>query len=286
MTQRELKKEGVAVIAAATLIAGTLPANAQEEESIDISEFVLIQPATDVPVYGWQGIDFEKAESIFSEMTYTATAGWYSRYVCEGVDLWGTGYGVVTLGANYDNRWFLGFWYGKTEKNAPNGRNYGETKLRLDYKISLGSLEIIPWFEQSFVHQANNHGIPRPGVKTVFHLTDIFSAGTDFYWQDSDEITGERGKFLGYYAVYVAANYAPTEDLSFNAVIRYGYNGGYVHHVPHGSNAIDYTLSASYAISDWWNIDALIAYSQALTVLRHEDLGDELYGGISLRFTY
>ena len=286
MNGREAKRGKICVVALAaipTLVAGT--ALAQEEE-IDVSELVLIQPATEVPVYGWQGIDFAKAENIFSEMDYTATAGWYSRYVCEGIDLWGTGYGLVTLGASYDDRWFFGFWYGTTDKKAPTGERYGETKLRIDYKFSLGALEIIPWFEQSFVHQANDHGIPRPGIKTVFRLTDILSTGTDFYWQDNDGATGERGKFRGYYAVYLAADYELNENLSVRASVRYGYNGGYVQRADHGSNALDYTLAASYAISDWWNIDALVTYSQGLTVLRHEDLGDELYGGVSVRFTY
>ncbi len=276
--------ELAAVTAIAICGAGTTAA--QDIAAVDIEDLVLIDRSPEVSLYGLRGIDFSKAENIFYAMNYSVTAGWYSRYVCEGVDLWGTGYGFVTLGANYDDRWFFRFWYGATEKHAPDGEHYGETKLRVDYRLGLGSLEIIPWFEQSFVRQENDRGIPRPGIKTVLHLTDILSAGTDFYWQDNDGATGERGKFRGYYAVYLSAAYDLSEVLSVNASVRYGYNGGYVQRAAHGSNALDYTLAASYAVSDWWNIDALIAYSQGLTVLRSEDLGDELYGGVSVRFTY
>lgn len=231
------------------------------------------------------GIDFGKARDLLSETEYTATIGWYSRYVCEGIDCWDTGYSLLTLGASYQDRWFFKFWYGVADGHK-DGERCGETKLRVDYKLSLGTLDLIPWFEQSFIHQDDNHGIPRPGLKTAYHITDVFSAGTDFYWQDNDGATGDRGKFRGYYGIYVAAHYAVDERLSLDANIRYGYNGGYVQSAAHGSNALDYTLGASYALTDWCAVDATVAYSQALTALRHEDLGDEFYAGVSLRFTY
>lgn len=230
------------------------------------------------------GLDFGDAENIFREMDYTATFGWYSRYVCEGIDCWDTGYALATLGASYRDRWFFKIWYGVADGHNDAGDRCGETKLRVDYKMSLGVLDVIPWFEQSFIHQDNDHGIPRPGLKTALRLTEIFSAGTDFYWQD--DRSPERGKFRGYYGIYAAAHYDFDEKLSFDASLRYGYNGGYVSRAAHGSNALDYTLGASYAVADWFFIDATLAYSQALTSLRHEDLGDEFYGGISARFVY
>lgn len=267
--------------AAAALSAfAALPAFAQEDGAAPLAGTP--SPAASQPL----GIDFRKAEDIFSEMNYTATVGWYSKYVCEGIDCWDAGYGLVTLGASYQDRWFFKFWYGVADGHNDAGDRCGETKLRVDYKLALGALDVIPWFEQSFIHQDNDHGIPRPGLKTVYHITDIFSAGTDFYWQDNDGATGDRGKFRGYYGVYVAAHYDVDERLSLDANIRYGYNGGYVQSAAHGSNALDYTLCASYALTDWCAVDATVAYSQALTELRHEDLGDEFYAGVSLRFSY
>lgn len=234
----------------------------------------------------WGGIDFSKAENILSEMDYSARVGWYSRYVCEGVDCWDTGYVVGILDASYDNRWFFRFWYGVADGHNKAGKRCGETKLRVDYKLSLGALEIIPWFEQSFIRQDEEHGIPRPGLKTVYHINDIFSAGTDFYWQDNELESGDRKEFRGYYGAYVAAHYEMTERLTLDASIRYGYNGGYVQSAAHGSNALDYTLGAAYAFSDWCAVEATLAYSQALTALRHEDLGDEFYGGVGIRLSY
>lgn len=263
-----------AALSAAAFAAAPVPASAQEASP---------PPAeTAQPL----GIDFKKAEDIFSEMDYTATVGWYSKYVCEGIDCWDAGYGLVTLGASYQDRWFFKFWYGVADGHDAAGDRCGETKLRVDYKLALGALDVIPWFEQSFIHQDDDHGIPRPGLKTAYHFNEVFSAGTDFYWQDNDGATGDRGKFRGYYGVYAAAHYDVDERLSLDASVRYGYNGGYVQRAPRGSNALDYTLGASYALTDWCAVDATVAYSQALTALRHEDLGDEFYAGVSLRFSY
>ncbi len=234
----------------------------------------------------WGGIDFEKAESFLSEMDYSARLGWYSRYVCEGIDCWDAGYVVGTLDAIYDNRLFFRFWYGVADGRNDAGARCGETKLRIDYKLSLGALDIIPWFEQSFIHQDGDHGIPRPGLKTVYRINDIFAAGTDFYWQDNELESGDRRKFRGYYGLYAAAHCAVNEQLTLDASVRYGYNGGYVQRAEHGSNSLDYTLGAVYALTDWCAIEGTLAYSQALTALRHEDLGDVLYGGVGIRLSY
>lgn len=234
----------------------------------------------------WGGIDFEKAERLLSEMDYSARLGWYSRYVCEGIDCWDTGYFVGILDASYDDRWFFRFWYGVADGRNDAGTRCGETKLRVDYKLSLGTLDIIPWFEQSFIHQDGNHGIPRPGLKTVYRINDIFSAGTDFYWQDNDLDSGDRRKFRGYYGLYAAAHYTMSEQLTLDASVRYGYNGGYVQRAGHGSNSLDYTLGAAYAFTDRCALEGMLAYSQALTALRHEDLGNEFYGGVGIRFSY
>lgn len=274
-------------ISGATLAAwvGAPGCFAQDESFVEVAEIEEAEIVSGENV-GWGGIDFAKAENILSGMDYSASFGWYSRYVCEGIDCWDTGYFVGTLGASYDDRWFFRFWYGLADGHNNAGERCGETKLRVDYKLSLGALDIIPWFEQSFIRQDNDRGVPRPGVKTVYRINDIFSAGTDFYWQDYDLATGDRGKFRGYYAAYVAAHYAMNDQLAFDASIRYGYNGGYVQQAPHGSNSLDYTLGATYALSDYCALEATLAYSQALTALRHEDLGDELYGGLGIRFAY
>lgn len=273
---------GIAVVA----LAGTPSCFAQDSELGEAVEDFEMENLT----FSWDlprgGIDFEKAEGILDKMDYSASFGWNSRYVCEGIDCWDTGYFVGTLNASYDDRWFFRFWYGIAEGSNDAGERCGETKLRVDYKLSLGTLDIIPWFEQSFIRQDNDRGVPRPGIKTVYRINDIFSAGTDFYWQDYDLETGERGKFRGYYAAYVAAHYDVNDMLALDASVRYGYNGGYVQRAPHGSNALDYTVGATYALSEHCAIEATLAYSQALTTLRHEDLGDEFYGGLAVRFAY
>lgn len=273
-------KKWIPAIALATF-TGIPICNAQDAP---VTETVLIEEI-DLPE-NQRASASEEVRTILDDMKYSASLGWYSRYVCEGVDCWDTGYFAASLEADYRDRWFFRFWYGLADGHNNDGERCGETKLRIAYKCSLGAMDIIPWFEQSFIRQDNDRGIPRPGIKTVYHINEIFSAGTDFYWQDYDLATENRGKFRGYYAAYIAAHYAMNEQLSFDASLRYGYNGGYVQLAPHGSNALDYMLGASYALSKHCAIEAMLAYSQALTSLRHADLGDEFYGGIGLRLMY
>lgn len=201
---------------------------------------------------------------------------WANRYVGEGVDLWeDSGIMGTTLRANYKDI-TLKTWYGTSD----NGSNFGELKFRGEYIKELENWTIMPWFEQSFVFPGNK-GIPRPGIKTTYHLNETYFVGTDLYWQHNNSV------FRGYYSTFFGGQVLLAKDLMFNATIRYGYNGGYVGPaVAHGSNAIEYFNTLAYKFNDTFSIDIFANYAQALTTLKHADKGDLFYYGFNLHFDF
>lgn len=279
------KEKGRKVLVAFALSALIAPFSAAGTEDPVVAEFVEVDELT-VESESRRGVDFSPLENMISEMEYTGSVGWYSKYVCEGLDRWGAGYFNLTLGADYQDRWHFGFWYGIADGYDSHGDRCGEIKLQMSYKIPMGSLDIIPWFEQSFIRQNNDRGVPRPGIKTAYHFNEFITAGTDFYWQDYDLETGERGEFRGYYTAYISGVYDVTDFLSLEGSLRYGYNGGYVQSARHGSNALDYLLTANWKLCDYCAISGTLGFSQALTVLRQEDRGDEFFAGLALNFSY
>ena len=75
--------------------------------------------------------------------------------------------------------------------------------------------------------------------------------------------------------------------MRVDAVVRYGYNGGYVGPVVHhGSNALDYNLSFTFRATSRLTVELFTNYSQALTVVKQRDLGDDFYYGINLKYTF
>lgn len=201
---------------------------------------------------------------------------WATRYVGEGVDLWeDSGIIGATLRATYKD-FSVKTWYGVSD----NGSNFGELKFRAQYIKELEKWTIMPWFEQSFVFPGNN-GIPRPGIKTTYHLNETYFVGTDLYWQHNNNV------FRGYYSTFFGGQVLLTKDLMFNTTIRYGYNGGYVGPtVAHGSNAIDYFTTLAYKVNDSFSFDIFVNYAQALTSLKQADKGNLFYYGFNLHFEF
>ena len=210
------------------------------------------------------------------KVLYGVDSVWANRYVGEGVDLWdGSGILGATARATY-KEFTAKTWYGVSD----DGSNHGELKFRAEYIKELENWTLMPWFEQSFVFPGNK-GIPRPGFKATYHLNETYFAGTDFYWQHNNSV------FRGYYSAFFGGQVNITDDLAFNATLRYGYNGGYVGPaVAHGSNALDYFTTLSYKINNSFSIDIFANYAQALTTLKHANKGDLFYYGINLHYDF
>ena len=89
-------------------------------------------------------------------------------------------------------------------------------------------------------------------MKTTYHFSDRWFGGTDLYWQYNNHT------FRGYYAVFAGLHEELADCVRVDAVVRYGYNGGYVGPVVHhGSNALDYNLSFTFRATDVYKRQAL-----------------------------
>lgn len=202
-------------------------------------------------------------------------SGWASKYECEGIDLWDGSLCMFIPEIQY-KEWVGKIWYGVSTDH----RNHAELKYRLDYVKELGNWTIMPWYEHSFVFPGNK-GIPRPGLKTTYHFSDRWFAGTDLYWQYNNHT------FRGYYAAFAGIHEEIGHCVRVDATVRYGYNGGYVGPVVHhGSNALDYNLSFTFRVTCRLTVELFTNFSQALTVVRQRDLGDDFYYGINLKYTF
>lgn len=208
------------------------------------------------------------------DITFDFRTGWGSKYECEGINAWETGYSFYMAQAHYNSLSFA-TWYGVADS-----ANHGEFKLRLDYKRDIGSLTINPWYEHSFV-APGDYGVPRPGIELTWHFNETLFAGTNFYWQ----YNRDNNKFRGFYAVFVGGHYELTKRLFLDTTIRYGYNGGYVAAVNHhGSNNMDFNSTFTWTFTDRISLDIFANYALALTTVRQSRLGNDFYYGASLRF--
>lgn len=204
-----------------------------------------------------------------------AHSGWASKYECEGLDLWDGGVCFFSPEVQY-KEWVGKVWYGISSDH----QNHAELKYRLDYVKELGNWTVMPWYEHSFVFPGDK-GIPRPGIKTTYHFSDRWFAGTDLYWQYNNNT------FRGYYAAFAGLHEDIGYRLMLDAKVRYGYNGGYVGPVVHhGSNALDYCLSVSFRATCRLTVELFTNFSQALTVVRQKNLGDDFYYGVNLKYTF
>ena len=193
-------------------------------------------------------------------------AGWASKYECEGLDLWDGSLCMFVPEIQY-KEWVGKIWYGVSTDH----RNHAELKYRLDYVRELGNWTVMPWYEHSFVFPGDK-GIPRPGLKTTYHFSDRWFGGADLYWQYNNHT------FRGYYAVFAGMHEEIADCVRVDAVVRYGYNGGYVGPVVHhGSNALDYNLSVTFRATGRLTVELFTNYSQALTVVKQKGLGDDFY---------
>lgn len=215
------------------------------------------------------------AGSADEQVYFRFRTGWASKYECEGIDLWDGSLCLFVPEIQYQE-WVGKVWYGFSTEN----RNHAELKYRLDYVKELGNWTLMPWYEHSFVFPGDK-GIPRPGVKVTYHYSPRLFGGADLYWQYNNHT------FRGYYAVFAGIHEELSDCVRLDAVVRYGYNGGYVGPaVHHGSNAMDYNLSLNFRISECLSVELFTNYSQALTVLRQKRLGDDFYYGINLKYTF
>lgn len=201
--------------------------------------------------------------------------GWASKYEGEGIDLWESSLCTFVPEIQY-KEWVGKIWYGVSTEPG----NASELKYRLDYVKELGNWTVMPWYEHSFVFPGNR-GIPRPGLKTTYHFSDRWFAGTDLYWQYNNDT------FRGYYAVFAGIHEDIAHCVRVDASIRYGYNGGYVGpQVHHGSNAMDYNLSFTFRVTCRLTVELFTNFSQALTVVKQSGLGNDFYYGLNLKYTF
>lgn len=200
-------------------------------------------------------------------------AGWGSKYMGEGVDLWDSPLYYANARLLLGDA-MLSSWYGVATDNSK-----GELKFRFDYSHDFGRLNVAPWYEQSFVFPGNR-GIPRPGLKLTWNFTENFYAGSDCYWQHNE------GVFRGYYAAFAGYLQPIGEHWEYELTTRYGYNGGYVRSAARGSNAQDFNNRIRWRAAKGVVVEIFANYSLALSSLRHARLGDDFYYGIALRYEF
>ncbi len=205
---------------------------------------------------------------------YTLTAGWTSKYVTEGIDcVPGSSIWEVAPSVACKN-WTLSAWYASGVSQS-----YEELDLVLSYTFKNGDWTFTPWYEHQ-IYFTPDYNVANPAFTVAYALNDWLTVGADAQWKIEHKV------MEGYYDLFVQATWTPLENLTINPLVRLGYNSGYNTTADDGANCIDYSLKATYALTDNISVSALIYYTQAATVLRRANLGNEfVYGAyINLNF--
>lgn len=207
-------------------------------------------------------------------LVYSLTAGWTSKYVTEGIDcLPGSSIWEVAPSVAYKN-WTLSGWYASGVSE-----NYEELDMVLSHAFELGDWTITPWYEHQFYFSTDDN-VANPAVTVAYALNDWLTLGSDLQWKV------EHQRMEGYYDVFAQAEWNPFENATIAALVRYGYNSGYNVSVDDGANCIDYSLKATYQWTENLSFSALVSFSQAASVLKRTDLGDEFAYGFYVNMSF
>lgn len=233
----------------------------------------------------WAGLSFgaeQKQELRLSNTAVEVTdvhdwefelgAGWFSKYVTEGIDcLPKSGIRELAPMIKYKDV-SLSAWYA-------NGiaRSYEELDLVLSYSMKLGDFTLTPWYEHQ-MYFTQDYNVANPAVTISYELRDWLALGMDTQWKV------EHQMLEGYYDVFIQATWEPVESVTIGSLIRFGYNSGYNTGARDGSNCIDYSVNVSWVFSPDVTLSCSANYSQATTVLRKIQEGNEFW--LSLRMTH
>ena len=213
----------------------------------------------------------EKKDPLF---TGNIQAGWASKYVTEGINCLSEG-GIYVV--NPTVTWkdiSLTAWYASGDKI-----NYDELDMVLSYTWKVGKWRITPWYEHHFYFTSDTD-VANPALTIGYALTDWLSVGGDIQEKVED------GTLNGYFDLWAAASWTVNDSLTLGSKVLVGYNEGYNHDTGFGMNTIDYSITATWTLCDSLSLIGSANYSQALSVLRRSNLGDDFWVGIQACYTF
>lgn len=204
------------------------------------------------------------------EWSFSVAAGWSGKYVTEGLDcLPGSGIWEVVPAVSWKNV-TLSAWYA-----GGDSVNYDELDLVLGYEWKAGSWTITPWYEHQF-YLTQDDNVANPALTVSHAVTDWLTVGAEA------QVKVKHQALEAYYSAFVQLEWSPVENVTVTPLVRYGYNGGYNIGYAHGSNCIDWGLGVTWKFAEHYSLSGSVNYSQAATVLRRRDAGDEFWLGFRL----
>ena len=151
--------------------------------------------------------------------------------------------------------------------------NYDELDLVLGYAWNLGKWTVNPWYEHQF-YFTQDYNVANPALTVSYAVTDWMAVGAE------TQVKVEHQDFEAYYSAFVRLEWSPLENVTVVPMVRY--NGGYNVDYDDGSNCIDWSLGVTWRFAEHYTLSGSVNYSQAATVLRHRDAGDEFWVGFRL----
>lgn len=213
----------------------------------------------------------------------TLEAGWYSRYVSEGIDVW-PGSGMYVLGAEINYRGMIAsLWQGVSDHNSADR----EFKFLLGYELRLAEAwTLTPSWEHSmtFPHHGNT-----PAIELDWKFAPGWEASAVAQWFCL------AGRFQGYYTagIQYSRNLAQTLEASLGC--SYSFNEGFLCADDlgvdpggdiYGNCNIDYAFTLNWKFARHTALHASINYSQALRVLERAGLGNCFWFHAGLTFQF
>lgn len=204
------------------------------------------------------------------DWSYSFAAGWSGKYVTEGLDcLPGSGIWEVAPAVSWRNV-TLSAWYAGGDSVS-----YDELDLVLGYEWKAGSWTVTPWYEHQF-YFTQDYNVANPALTVSHAVTDWLAVGAEA------QVKVEHQALEAYYSAFVQLEWSPVENVTVTPLVRYGYNGGYNADYADGSNCIDWSLGVTWKFAEHYSLSGSVNYSQAATVLRQRDAGDEFWVGLRL----
>lgn len=130
-------------------------------------------------------------------------------------------------------------------------------------------------YEHQF-YFTQDYNVANPALTVSYAVTDWLTVGAE------TQVKVEHQDFEAYYSAFVQLEWSPVENVTVTPMARYGYNGGYNVDYDDGSNCIDWSLGVTWRFAEHYSLSGSVNYSQAATVLRRRDAGDEFWVGFRL----
>lgn len=211
------------------------------------------------------GLHFLNEKKEPSDFGIAFETGWSSKYISEGVDVFGEG-GVWEISPEivYKNFSF-NTWYGLSDTI-----NASETKFILSYDCNIGGrLCLTPSYEWAIASPGRAVGYT-PALGLSYAINDWLNIGGDIQSDAGDHC------WRSYYDLYVEGSWKLSRRLTLDASVLYGFNDGYLgSSVGHGSNTLDYSIRLNLQCTERICFVFSVNYSQALTVLRQASSNDD-----------